>query len=116
MCRTRPSGAPTLQKAPEAYGGAKALGIVHGKKNELGIASESFAVTLQVRHDPFVLRSLRGQDAAARRSRRSCSNRRHVLPQRFLFGYEFPDTVMLLAEGTLYVHATAKKRECGLHG
>lgn len=31
--------------------------------------------------------------------------------QRFLLGYEFPDTLIILASNVCYVHATAKKRE-----
>ena len=32
--------------------------------------------------------------------------------QRYLLGYEFPDTIMFLtAGGSFYVHASAKKRE-----
>ena len=41
-----------------------------------------------------------------------CLSTLHFVSQRFMLGYEFPDTIMLLAGGTLYVHATAKKREC----
>lgn len=31
--------------------------------------------------------------------------------QKVLLGYEFPDTLMLLAGNRLYIHASAKKRE-----
>jgi hypothetical protein len=34
-----------------------------------------------------------------------------VTLQKHLLGYEFPETIMILADKTLTVHATAKKRE-----
>lgn len=38
-----------MQENTEQYGGAGALAMLHGKKNELGVAQEPYSVSLQVR-------------------------------------------------------------------
>jgi nucleosome binding factor SPN SPT16 subunit len=63
-----------------------------------------------------VQRGVRAQVRCARARARAVSPRRPSHPTRAtphpqlaLLGYEFPDTVALLAGGTLFVHATQKK-------